>query len=371
METIKSKYFPRAVAVALALALLTAGCAGPETVPDAEMSPSQIATQEAERTQAEKERLSMQKAAAEELEGYRWPRESVWKTIMGEEMEFILYHGNGWTIHVPAAWEETTAGTWDAPSHCASFSVSKQFLGVNNPKWYRAQQGAWKYETNYEPPFDYYYDDDGGYTPPAGSADYIYFFAPDGENQSYEFTLQTVVGETSEEEKCLQEAMLLSFRLDESSHVLNAEAYTPGRTEWDAAVAGLMAETQQLWFSWYHDGTHIEPDGKGDPDYVSYVMALEDYCPEEFTETFFGEKPEGAETLEGDPITLCLPEMGIWLYFYNNSPWVHIYHAGEEYWARFCHKDDPDKLIFDTVHAWLEAESMWATSPAEASESGA
>ena len=83
METIKSKYFPRAVAVALALALLTAGCAGPETVPDAEMSPSQIATQEAERTQAEKERLSMQKAAAEELEGYRWPRESVWKTIRG------------------------------------------------------------------------------------------------------------------------------------------------------------------------------------------------------------------------------------------------------------------------------------------------
>ena len=53
METIKSKYFPRAVAVALALALLTAGCAGPETVPDAEMSPSQIAAQEAERTQAE------------------------------------------------------------------------------------------------------------------------------------------------------------------------------------------------------------------------------------------------------------------------------------------------------------------------------
>ena len=104
METIKSKYFPRAVAVALALALLTAGCAGPETVPDAEMSPSQIAAQEAERAQAEKERLSMQKAAAEELEGYRWPRESVWKTIMGEEMEFILYHGNGWTIHVPAAW---------------------------------------------------------------------------------------------------------------------------------------------------------------------------------------------------------------------------------------------------------------------------
>ena len=56
METIKSKYFPRAVAVALALALLTAGCAGPETVPDAEMSPSQIAAQEAERAQAEKER---------------------------------------------------------------------------------------------------------------------------------------------------------------------------------------------------------------------------------------------------------------------------------------------------------------------------
>jgi hypothetical protein len=72
--------------------------------------------------------------------------------------------------------------------------------------------------------------------------------------------------------------------------------------------------------SWYHDGTYIEPDGKGDPDYVPYVMALEIIAGGVYRDVFRG-KAEGAETLEGDPITLCLPEMGIWLYFYNNSPW--------------------------------------------------
>lgn len=358
----RGKHLGRMAAVVLALILLTSGCAEPEVEPDTEPSPTETATQEAEHTEAEAERLSLQRAAEERLAGYLWPRESIQKDILGEEMEFVLYHGNGWTIYVPASWEEIYASGWEAPSHCASFSVSKQFLGVNNPKWYRAQLGAWEYETDYEPPFDYYYDDDGGYTPPTGSADYIYFFAPDGEDQSYEFTLQTVVGEASEEEKCIQEAMLLSFCLDENSHVLNTEAYTPGETEWDAALAGLMAETERLWFSWYHDETLTEADGKGHPDYAAYVMALEDFYPEEFTETFFGKKPEGAETLEGDPLTLCLPEMGIWLYFYNNSPWVHIYHAGEDYWASFCHKDDPDKMIFDTVYAWLEAEIMWAVN---------
>ncbi|MFR1480013.1 MAG: hypothetical protein ACLSB9_32240, partial [Hydrogeniiclostridium mannosilyticum] len=143
--------------------------------------------------------------------------------------------------------------------------------------------------------------------------------------------------------------------LDESSHVLNAEAYTSGRTEWDAAVAGLMADTQQLWFSWYHDGTYIEPDGKGDPDYVSYVMALEDYCPEAFTETFFGEKPEGAETLEGDPITLCLPEMGIWLYF--STILLGCIFTTPARSIKILPQGRSDGLIFDTVHAWLEAES--------------
>lgn len=318
----------------------------------------QLSLTETGNTEAEAERLSLQRAAEETLAEYLWPRESIQKTIMGKEMEFVLYHGNGWTIDVPASWEETYAGSgsWQAPSQNAVFSVSKHFWGVNDPKWYRAQLGAWRYETNYAPPFDYYYDDDGGYTPPAGSADYIYFFAPAGETQSYEFTLQTVVGETSEEEKLIQEAMLLSFCLDDSSSVLNSEAYTPGTTQWEAAMAGLMAETERIWFYWHHDGRSIEIDGKGSPDYVSYVLELEEFCPEEFMETFFGNKPEGAEDLDQDPITLCLPEMGIWLYFYQDSPWVHIYHAGEDFWAKFRHQDDPEQMIFHTVRAWLEAE---------------
>lgn len=342
----------RALMAALTPVLLAAGCAGPGTAPDGTALPVQTAAQ------AEQERLSIQEAAAETLEGYSWPRSSIWKTVMGKEVEFVLYHGNGWTIHVPAAWEQTYAGTWAAPSGCASFSVSKQFLGVEAVKAFRARQGSWQHETDHEPPFDYYYDDDGGYTPPAGSADYIYYFAPDGENRSYEFTLQTVTGETSEEEERIQEAMLLSFCLDESSHVLRAEPYTLGRTEWDAAMAGLKAEGQRIWFSWYHDGAYVEVDGKGGPDYLSYAMALEAHDPTDFTETFFGKRPEGAETAEGEPITLCLPDMGIWLYVYDQSPWIHILHAGEDYWARSS-REEP---VFDTVRAWLEAECGWATA---------
>ena len=134
-------------------------------------------------------------------------------------------------------------------------------LPVNNPKSYRAQSGSWRHETSYAPPFDYYYDDDGGYTPPEGSADYIYFFAPAGE-KSYELELETTVGLTTDEERAMQEAMLLSFAQDESSHTLRAAEYKPGESEWDAAMAGLLAESEGLWFSWYHGGSIMEVDGK-------------------------------------------------------------------------------------------------------------
>jgi len=338
--------------------LVSCQIAEPETDASAQPEPPRLSPAEPEDPEAEAERLSLQRAAEEKLEGYLWPRETIQKNIMGKEMEFVLYHGNGWTIHVPAFWEMNYygAGGWQSPSQCAGFSVAKYPLGVNNPKLARAQAGSWRHETNYDPPFDYYYDNDGGYTPPDGSADYIYFFAPAGEKQSYEFTLQMVVGETSEEEKLIQEAMLLSFRLDDSSRVLNSEEYTPGKTEWEAAMAGLMAETEPIWFSWYHDGRAIDADGKGNPDYVSYVLELEEFHPEKFTEMIFGERPEGTEELDRDPITLCLPEMRIWLCFYKDSPWVYVSHVGEDYWAEFHHQNDSDKMIFDTVRAWLEAE---------------
>ena len=200
------------------------------------------------------------------LEAYARPREPVQRTIQGQEVEFVLYHGNGWTIYVPASWEETGQGTWESPSHAASFSVSKQFLPIDSVKLYRAQLGSWEHETEYAPPFDYYYDDDGGYSPPAGAADYAYFFAPDGEERAYEFTLYTVVGESTGAEREMQEAMLLSFRLDETSHVLRAEDYVPGATEWDAALAGLTAAGEQVWFSWSRGGTLTEIDRKGRPE---------------------------------------------------------------------------------------------------------
>ena len=350
----------RIALAALTLALLAGGCSDLESGSSAATEAPRSSPVETVNSELEAERLKAQRTAEEKRNSYLWPRESVQKKIMDEEVEFTLYHGNGWTIHVPASWEQKDSSTWEAPSQCASFSVSKAFLGVNNLKWYRAEMGAWRYETSYAPPFDYYYDDDGGYIPPAGNADYIYFFASAGERESYEFTLQTVVEETSEEEKCIQEAMLLSFSLDESSHVLNSGAYTPGKTEWEAAMAGLMAETERIWFSWYHGGRYIQLDGKGAPEYVTYVLRLDDFCPEEFIEQFFGKRPEGEENLGGEPITICLPEMRMWLYFYGDSPWVHVQQAGEDYWAKFYHKDDPGESIFDTVRTWLEAESAWA-----------
>lgn len=189
-------------ALLLALALLTGGCAqvGPE--PPAEPAADQSVPAGPAEPELSEEQIALQQEAGEKLNRFRWPRETVQKDILGREMEFVLYHGSGWTIHVPASWESegVYAGLWSSPSHNAGFEVNKQFLGVNNPKHYRAQQGSWRHETDYDPPFDYYYDNDGGYTPPEGSADYLYFFAPDGDDQSYEFTLSSVVGEITEEE---------------------------------------------------------------------------------------------------------------------------------------------------------------------------
>ena len=345
----------------LTVALLIGGCA--RQTPPAEPSTDQSVPVEAVDPEAEGGRLAILKAAAERRDGYRWPRETVQKDILGRETEFVLYHGNGWTIHVPASWEEENVGQWKSPSHSAGFQVDKLFLGVNNPRFYRAQQGSWRHETSYDPPFDYYYDNDGGYIPPDGSADYIYFFAPDGEDRSYEFTLDTVVGETTEEERAIQEAMLLSFCLDDSSRVLYTGDYTPGQTEWEAALAGLLAEAEPIWFHLDRsDGAWGDiVHGKGGLDYLSHALALEDYRAEAFVQTFFGERPEDAPESGREMMTLCLPEMGIWLYFYNNSPWVCVHHGGQDYWAEFQHKEDPDKLIFDVVYGWLEAERTWAS----------
>ncbi len=258
----KSKGLAAAV---LALALL-AGCAGTGQEPGVEPPAGQSAP---EGPALDGERLAVLEEAEERLKGYLWPRETVVKDILGQEMEFVLYHGNGWTIHVPTSWESegVYSGIWSAPSHNAGFQVGKQFLGVNNPKWYRAQTGSWRHETDYDPPFDYYYDNDGGYTPPEGSADYIYFFAPDGDDRSYEFTLSLVVGETTQEERAIQEAMLLSFRLDDSSHVLYSGDYTPGRTQWESAAAGLLAESEPVRFFWSQDGQSYDLAGKASPDY--------------------------------------------------------------------------------------------------------
>lgn len=352
----------RLAAAFLVLTLLAGGCAKTEQTPQAEPATDRSVPVETEDPAAAAERLAVWKDAQAKRDGYRWPRETVRKDILGQETEFILYHGNGWTIDVPASWTEDSSAEWKSASQQAGFKVDKLFLGVNNPKWYRAQQGSWRHETSYDPPFDYYYDDDGGYTPPEGSADYIYFFAPDGEDRSYEFTLSLVVGETTEEERAIQEAMLLSFRLDDSSHVLYSETYTPGQTEWEAALTGLLAETEPIWFH-LEDNDGVWQDiinGKGDPDYLPHALAVSDYRPGEFVQTFFGKRPEGAPEPGCNMIILCLPEMKMWLYFYDGSPWVCVHHAGEDYWAEFRHKDGPDRMIYDTVHDWLETEQGWA-----------
>ena len=357
------KRIKQLTAVFLALTLLAGGCARGEPESSAGPGTDQSLPAEAADPAVEAERLAILKEAGEKRNSCLWPRETVQKDILGQKIEFVLYHGNGWTIHVPASWvgEAVYAGLWSSPSHNAGFGVSKQYLGVNNPKWYRAQMGSWRHETDYAPPFDYYYDNDGGYTPPEGSADYIYFFAPDGEDRSYEFTLSSVVGKNTEEERAIQEAMLLSFRLDESSHVLYSEDYRPGLTEWEAAMAGLVSESEPVQFFWVQDGTAYNVDGKGSPDYLTHALAVADCQPGEFVQTFFGERPEGVPAMGEDMITLLLPEMGIWLYFDTGSPWVCLHHAGEDYWAELRHPGE----IFDIVRDWRDAERGWASGSAE------
>ena len=100
----------------------------------------------------------------------------------------------------------------------------------------------------------------------------------------------------------------------------------------------------------------MEADGKVAPDHAAYALALRDFVPGEFTETYFGNRPEGTQGITREFITLVLSNQRMWLYFYKDSPWVHIRHAGEDYWAQVSHRDEPGKLIFDTALAWLEAE---------------
>jgi hypothetical protein len=43
---------------------------------------------------------------------------------------------------------------------------------------------------------------------------------------------------------------------------------------------------------------------------------------------------------------------------------VCLQHAGEEYWVEVRRKGESDKLIFDTVTQWREAELGWADASA-------
>lgn len=173
----KMEKWKKLAAGALALALLS-GCGETAVTPapNASADPAPAVSVPVETAPAESAApaLSREEMAAlvktlvnagEKLESYRWPEEIEKKTIGDREVEFVLFHGNGWTIQVPADWERPDISSWRAPSQNAGFGVSKWDYPVNNPKIYRAQMGSWRYETDYPAPFDYYYDDDGGYTP--------------------------------------------------------------------------------------------------------------------------------------------------------------------------------------------------------------
>ena len=122
-------------------------------------------------------------------------------------------------------------------------------------------------------------------------------------------------------------------------------------------MAALLAVNEPLTLFCLWDGKDVTADCKQTPDYVTHALALRDFVPGEFTEMYFGNKPEGAnEVVDKDSVTLYLPDLKLWLYVYDGSPWVHINHAGEVYWAQVSHKDDPDAQIFDAALAWLEAE---------------
>lgn len=346
----------------LAMTIL-GGCGGTVAVPEAsapaETTPTVTAPAESVAPTPSPEELAAVEAAEAVLEGFRWPRETEVKTLEGQEVEFTLYHGNGWTLQVPTDWDRLFVHDWRSPSEKAGFGVNKWNLPVNNPKIYRARMGSWRHETDYPAPFDYYYDDDGGYTPPEGNADYVYFFAPAGEN-SYEFTLYTVVAETTKEEKAIQEAMLLSFTQDESSRVLYTEDYQPGKSEWDFAMAALLVESERLLGFLTEDGWAIDVNGKTTPEYVSHAMALGEFRPGEFVQFGYSERPEGMEEEWPDILTLYFPDSKLWLNFYQNSPWVSVDLAGEMWWTRVSHPAEPEKLPYDVVMAWMQAERAWA-----------
>lgn len=165
---------------------------------------------------------------------------------------------------------------------------------------------------------------------------------------------------TTEEEKAIQEAMLLSFTQDENSRTLYGGDYQPGRSEWDFAMAGLLAEGEKLWASWEESGWSIDVNGKTTPEYIPYAMALEEFEPGEFARFGYEERPEGMEEEWPDMLTLCLPDSKLWLYFYENSPWVSVDLAGEKWWTKVSCPDGPERGPYDVAMAWMKAEREWA-----------
>lgn len=353
----KMEKWKRCIALAVFLALLVSCGQTEGATPEV---PATFAPAESVAPSLSPEELAAVEAAEATLESFRWPEETEVKTLKGQKVEFVRYHGNGWTVQIPADWAEAEweYANWHAPSKKAWFRVSKHFLPVNNPKWYRAQTGSWRHETHFLAPFDYYYDDDGGYHPPEGDLDSVYFFAPAGEN-SYEFTLSGVVGETTEEEKDLLEAILLSFTQDEGVHTLRDEDYVPGRSLWEFVMAGLLAESEALWFEGWNEETSqgFQADGKCSPEYVACAQNLTQFQPGEFVQTYFGCGPEGAEELRGGSyLDLCLKGPNARIYLYPGSQWVCLVYAGEDWWTQAADPAEPEKSPYDVAMAWMEAE---------------
>ena len=154
--------------------------------------------------------------------------------ISGTPCPALRFDGDGWYLYIPADGRWGRAGDtyrWDSLyATGASFVVNPCDDRMEDVRASYGQMGCWPYDTELEPPMDYYYQ----LNPLGGGTDTRLFFIPESEQSSYVLECTLIEGSPRPEEEEIIYAILSSFTLDSRVTGKTAEAQTT------LAMAGVL-----------------------------------------------------------------------------------------------------------------------------------
>ena len=135
--------------------------------------------------------------------------------ISGTACPALRFDGDGWYLYIPADGRLGRVGDtyrWDSLyATGASFVVNPCDDRMEDVRASYGQMGCWPYDTELEPPMDYYYQ----LNPLGGGTDTRLFFIPESEQSSYVLGCTLIEGSPRPEEEEIIYAILSSFTLDD------------------------------------------------------------------------------------------------------------------------------------------------------------